>query len=122
MVDSNLIRTTSKGFGRRDLNRGENSKMVQANSGRRSAEVWRRGAESNRPREERRYLTPSLYLYRVNREECRMTVLNAKLKADSERSETSDPVLLMVGVGKQLWESESGDKFIERLRSEELAP
>lgn len=51
-----------------------------------------------------------------------MALLNVKLKADSERSETADPVLLMVGVGKQLWESESGDKFIERLRSEELAP
>jgi hypothetical protein len=51
-----------------------------------------------------------------------MALLNVKLKADSERSETADPVLLMVGVGKHLWESESGDKFIERLRSEELAP
>ena len=50
-----------------------------------------------------------------------MALLNVKLKG-SQRSETADPVLLMVGVGKQLWESESGDKFIERLRSEELAP
>ena len=32
--------------------------------------------------------------------------------------DTTDPVLLMVGVGKQLWKEESGDRFIERLRSE----
>lgn len=51
-----------------------------------------------------------------------MAIPNIKLKTDSGPSETADPVLLMVGVGKQLWESESGDKFIERLRSEELAP
>ena len=34
--------------------------------------------------------------------------------------ETDDPVLAMLGVGKQLWESESGDRFVERLRSEDL--
>jgi len=34
--------------------------------------------------------------------------------------ETSDPVLLMLGVGKQLWEEEPGDRFVERLRSEDL--
>lgn len=32
---------------------------------------------------------------------------------------TKDPVLLMLGVGKQLWKRESGDHFIERLRSED---
>ena len=31
-----------------------------------------------------------------------------------------DPVLSMLGVGKQLWLQESGDSFIERLRSEAL--
>src|SRR5580704_17992517 len=31
-----------------------------------------------------------------------------------------DPVLAMLGVGKQLWELESGDSFVERLRSEDL--
>ena len=29
-----------------------------------------------------------------------------------------DPVLAMLGVGSQLWKSESGDSFVERLRSE----
>ncbi len=33
-----------------------------------------------------------------------------------------DPILLMLGVGKQLWEREPGDKFIDRLRSEDLPP
>ena len=33
-----------------------------------------------------------------------------------------DPVLLMLGVGKQLWEREPGDRFIERLRSEDAPP
>ena len=41
--------------------------------------------------------------------------------AKNESWEEDDPVLLMLGVGKQLWESESGDRFIERLRSEDLA-
>ena len=36
--------------------------------------------------------------------------------------DTDDPILMMLGVGKQLWKKESGDKFIERLRSEELPP
>ena len=49
-----------------------------------------------------------------------MAQLNVKLKTEAERVETADPVLLMLGVGKSLWESESGDKFIERLRSEDL--
>jgi hypothetical protein len=40
----------------------------------------------------------------------------------SNREEIADPVLLMLGVGKQLWERERGDRFVERLRSEELSP
>src|ERR1700685_1690105 len=36
-------------------------------------------------------------------------------------SETQDPVLLMIGVGRHLWKQESGEAFIERLRSEESA-
>ncbi len=45
------------------------------------------------------------------------------LKTESEgsrdqRAEADDPVLLMLGVGKQLWVQESGDSFVERLRSE----
>ena len=31
-----------------------------------------------------------------------------------------DPVLLMLGVGRQLWGQEPGDAFVERLRSEAL--
>lgn len=30
-----------------------------------------------------------------------------------------DPVLGMLGVGRQLWEHEAGDSFVERLRSED---
>ena len=49
-------------------------------------------------------------------------------KADStsetkhQRHVTSDPVLLMLGVGKQLWKHEPGDRFVERLRSEDVPP
>jgi len=32
----------------------------------------------------------------------------------------NDPVLAMLGVGRQLWELEPGDNFVERLRSEDL--
>ena len=39
-----------------------------------------------------------------------------------ERHEEDDPVLLMRGVGKQLWDRESGDGFVERLRSESPGP
>ena len=39
-----------------------------------------------------------------------------------ESDEAVDPVLSMLGVGKQLWEDEPGDKFVERLRSEDLVP
>lgn len=44
-------------------------------------------------------------------------------RAESKREakqQPTDPVLLMLGIGKQLWERESGDQFIERLRSEDL--
>jgi hypothetical protein len=39
-----------------------------------------------------------------------------------KRTETADPVLLMLGVGSQLWQQESGDDFVERLRSEDPPP
>jgi hypothetical protein len=32
----------------------------------------------------------------------------------------NDPVLAMLGVGRQLWDLEPGDSFVERLRSEDL--
>ncbi len=37
-----------------------------------------------------------------------------------EGTAASDPVLAMLGVGRQLWELEPGDSFVERLRSEDL--
>jgi len=37
-----------------------------------------------------------------------------------EATGTNDPVLAMLGVGRQLWELEPGDSFVERLRSEDL--
>ena len=48
--------------------------------------------------------------YQVNREVGR-----------DETAEVCDPVLAMLGVGRQLWELESGDSFVERLRSEDLS-
>ena len=33
-----------------------------------------------------------------------------------------DQFMSMLGVGKQLWEREPGDRFIERLRSEDAQP
>ncbi len=33
-----------------------------------------------------------------------------------------DPVLAMLGAGQEIWEPESGDRFVERLRSEESRP
>jgi len=36
--------------------------------------------------------------------------------------EINDPVLMMLGVGKELWAEESGDRFVERLRSEDEPP
>jgi len=54
-------------------------------------------------------------------------VARTSTKAEKNREQgrneavvAEDPVLAMLGVGKQLWESESGDSFIERLRSENL--
>ena len=41
-------------------------------------------------------------------------------EAWDEATGTSDPVLAMLGVGRQLWELEPGDHFVERLRSEDL--
>ena len=46
-----------------------------------------------------------------------------KVNREGSRDETADvgdPVLAMLGVGQQLWEIESGDSFVERLRSEDL--
>ena len=40
-------------------------------------------------------------------------------ETEHQNRETSDPVLLMLGVGKQLWGREPGDRFVERLRSED---
>ena len=43
-------------------------------------------------------------------------------ETEHQNRETSDPVLLMLGVGKQLWGREPGDRFVERLRSEDSPP
>ncbi len=48
-----------------------------------------------------------------------MTKDSGKSKTKPLPPETSDPVLLMLGVGKQLWQHEPGDSFVERLRSED---
>lgn len=45
-----------------------------------------------------------------------------KSEAGHQRPETSDPVLLMLGIGKPLWNREPGDSFVERLRSEDAPP
>src|ERR1700733_13805822 len=37
-----------------------------------------------------------------------------------EIAKAKDAVLAMLGVGKELWEFEPGDSFVERLRSEDL--
>jgi hypothetical protein len=45
------------------------------------------------------------------------------LHREQERDQATganDPVLAMLGVGRQLWELEPGDNFVERLRSEDL--
>ncbi len=51
-----------------------------------------------------------------------MTKLESRSTAKQPSHETDDPVLLMLGVGKQLWKREPGDRFVERLRSEDLPP
>ena len=51
-----------------------------------------------------------------------MTKSDIKSEAEHQRHETNDPVLLMLGIGKQLWRRESGDRFVERLRSEDSPP
>ncbi len=49
-----------------------------------------------------------------------MDNLKIKIEVEGKHLEDSDPVLLMLGVGKQLWEHEPGDRFVERLRSEDV--
>ncbi len=49
-----------------------------------------------------------------------MTKPHSTGDAKPQDADISDPVLSMLGVGKQLWQQEPGDRFIERLRSEDL--
>jgi hypothetical protein len=42
--------------------------------------------------------------------------------AEVQHDQTSDPILSMLGVGKELWSRESGDSFVERLRAEDAPP
>jgi hypothetical protein len=51
-----------------------------------------------------------------------MPKTDLKTETNQPHPETSDPVLLMLGIGKQLWKRESGDNFVERLRSEDAPP
>lgn len=51
-----------------------------------------------------------------------MSKSETKSEAEPRSQATSDPVLLMLGVGKQLWSREPGDSFVERLRSEDAPP
>lgn len=51
-----------------------------------------------------------------------MTVLKEDRNVGSEGSGESDPVLSMLGVGRELWALESGDRLVERLRSDEAPP
>ncbi len=51
----------------------------------------------------------------------RYTIRPMHRKGDKDKArEANDPVLAMLGVGRQLWEVEPGDSFVERLRSEDL--
>jgi hypothetical protein len=47
-----------------------------------------------------------------------MSGIASKQDKSEKHHEEEDPVLMMLGVGKQLWEQESGDEFVDRLRSE----
>ncbi|MGC2111077.1 MAG: hypothetical protein WA655_16280 [Candidatus Korobacteraceae bacterium] len=49
-----------------------------------------------------------------------MNTQQAKNGILQKQDAANDPVLSMLGVGKQLWKHESGDRFIERLRNEDL--
>jgi len=51
-----------------------------------------------------------------------MTGTAPKGESKRQRQQPDDPVLLMLAAGKQLWKRESGDRFIECLRSEGLPP
>lgn len=51
-----------------------------------------------------------------------MTKPESRSEDNQQRQETNDPVLSMLGVGKHLWKREPGDRFIDRLRSEDLPP
>lgn len=46
--------------------------------------------------------------------------LKHREKGRDQATEETDPVLAMLGVGRQVWELEPGDNFVERLRSEDL--
>jgi hypothetical protein len=43
-------------------------------------------------------------------------------KAQYQPTQPPDPVLAMLGVGKEVWNIESGDGLVGRLRSEDAPP
>lgn len=47
------------------------------------------------------------------------TLSNIDKNPKAHAAQEVDPVLAMRGVGKELWQTESGDRFIERLRRED---
>ncbi len=49
-----------------------------------------------------------------------MSKPESKSEAQLHPHEAGDPVLSMLGVGKKLWEDEPGDRFVDRLRTEDL--
>ena len=50
-------------------------------------------------------------------------MMKSETKLEHQGSKADcDPVLAMLGVGKELWTPESGDSFVERLRSEDALP
>ena len=47
---------------------------------------------------------------------------NLETETAGDHEPVNDPVLMMLGIGKHLWEREPGDSFIERLRAEDEPP
>jgi hypothetical protein len=47
---------------------------------------------------------------------------NPETETAGNHEPVNDPVLMMLGIGKHLWEREPGDSFIERLRAEDEPP
>lgn len=53
-------------------------------------------------------------------EDAKGSINITKHREERHNEPVEDPVVAMLGVGSQLWEFESGDSFVERLRSENV--